>query len=186
LQWAYTDQVAATRPGVTDQDLVRLPKDGRKYELVDGEIRVSPAGARHGQVIVRLTVRLGAFVAQERLGEVFDSSTGYRLPGGNVRSPDASFVSSKRLPRVPEGFLELAPDLAVEVLSPEDSPRGVLDKVGEYLAAGVQLVWVIDPRASRAVSYRSLTDVHVIGRAGALDGEDVLPGFRCPLADLLG
>jgi Uma2 family endonuclease len=82
--------------------------------------------------------------------------------------------------------VELAPDLAVEVLSPEDSPREVLDKVGEYLAAGVRLVWVIDPRASRAVRYRSLTDVHEIGPDGNLDGEEVLPGFRCPLADLLG
>ncbi len=77
---------------------------------------------------------LPAFVREKRLGKVFDSSTGYRLPRGNVRSPDASFVSSKRLPGVPEGFLELAPDLAVVVLSPEDSPRDVLDKVGEYLA----------------------------------------------------
>jgi Uma2 family endonuclease len=62
----------------------------------------------------------------------------------------------------------------------------VLDKVGEYLAAGVRLVWVLDPRASRAVSYRSLTDVHEIGPDGTLDGGEVLPGFRCPLSDLLG
>lgn len=178
--------MATTRPSITDQDLLRLPKDGRKYELVDGEIRVSPAGARHGRISLRLGAALLAFVREEGLGEVFDSSTGYRLPGGNVRSPDASFVSSKRLPRVPEGFLELAPDLAVEVLSPEDSPRGVLDKVGEYLAAGVRLVWVIDPRTSRAVSYRSLTDVQEIGPDGTLEGGELLPGFRYPLSDLLG
>jgi Uma2 family endonuclease len=178
--------VATTRPSITDQDLLRLPKDGRKYELVDGEIRVSPAGARHGRISLRLGAALLAFVREEGLGEVFDSSTGYRLPGGNVRSPDASFVSSKRLPRVPEGFLELAPDLAVEVLSPEDSPRGVLDKVGEYLAAGVRLVWVIDPRTSRAVSYRSLTDIQEIGPDGTLEGGELLPGFRYPLSDLLG
>ncbi len=178
--------VATARPSITDQDLLRLPKDGRKYELVDGELRVSPAGARHGKISLRLGAALLAFVREKRLGEVFDSSTGYRLPGGNVRSPDASFVSSKRLPRVPEGFLELAPDLAVEVLSPEDSPRDVLDKVGEYLAAGVCLVWVIDPRSSRAVGYRSLTDVHEIGPDGTLDGGELLPGFRCPLSDLLG
>jgi Uma2 family endonuclease len=101
--------------------LRRLPKDGRKYELVDGEIRLSPAGARHGRIAVRLTAALLAFVGPKRLGEVFDSSTGYRLPGGNVRSPDASFVATKRLAKVPEGFLEVAPDLAVEVLSPDDS-----------------------------------------------------------------
>jgi Uma2 family endonuclease len=132
--------VVTARPSITDQNLLRLPKDGRKYELVDGETRVSPGGARHGEVSLRIGAALLAFVSQKRLGNIFASSTGYRLPGGNVRSPDASFVSSKRLPRVPEGFLELAPDLAVEVLSPEDSPRDVLDKVGEYLAAGVRLV----------------------------------------------
>jgi Uma2 family endonuclease len=177
--------VATIRPVITDQDLLRLPKDGRKYELVDGEIRVSPAGARHGRTSLRLGAALLAFVSPKNLGEVFDS-TGYRLPGGNIRSPDASFVASKRLAKIPEGFLELAPDLAVEVLSPDDSPREVLDKVGEYLAAGVQVVWVIDPRAGRAVSYRSLTDVREIGPDGTLDGGELLPGFRCPLADLLG
>jgi Uma2 family endonuclease len=178
--------VAMTRPSITDQDLLRLPKDGRKYELVDGEICVSPAGARHGAISLRLGAALLAFVREKCLGEVFDSSTGYRLPGGNVRSPDASFVSSKHLPKVPEGFLELAPDLAVEVLSPEDNPRQVLDKVGEYLAAGVRLVWVIDPRTSRAVSYRSLIDVHQIGPDGSLDGGELLPAFHYPLSDLLG
>jgi Uma2 family endonuclease len=176
--------VATGRPSITDEDLLRLPKDGRKYELVDGEIRVSPGGARHGQISVRLSVALLAFVGPKRLGRVFASSTGYRLPGGNVRSPDTSFVLSNRLPRVPEGFAELAPDLAVEVLSPEDSPRDVLDRVGEYLAAGVRLVWVIDPRASRAVRYRSLSDVREIGPDGLLDGEKVLPGFHCPLSEL--
>jgi Uma2 family endonuclease len=178
--------VTTPRPSVTDQDLLRLPKDGRKYELVDGEIRVSPGGARHAAISLGLGAALLAFARERGLGNVFASSTGYRLPGGNVRSPDASFVSSKRLPRVPEGFVELAPDLAVEVLSPEDSPREVVDKVGEYLAAGVRLVWVIDPRTSHAVSYRSLTDVQEIGPDGMLDGGELLPGFSYPLSDLLG
>ena len=115
---------------------------------------------------------------------MLDSSTGYRLPGGNVRSPDLSFVAVGRLldGKAPEGFLELAPDLAVEVLSPE---RQILDKVGEYLGAGVRLVWVIDPRKRRAAVYRSLTDLREISEAGALDGMDVLPGFSCPLAEIL-
>jgi Uma2 family endonuclease len=176
-----------TATPVTDEELQRLPRDGRKYELVDGEIRVSPAGMRHGQVAVRLVVRLGAHVAEKNLGEVLDSSTGYRLPGGNVRSPDVSFVQAARLPGgiVPKGFGELAPDLAVEILSPEDDPRALLDKVGEYLKAGVRLVWVIDPEIGGAAAYRSLTAVQRIGKGGNLDGEDVVPGFSCPLAALL-
>lgn len=77
------------------------------------------------------------------------------------------------------------PDLAVEVLSPDDRPRYVLDKLGEYLGAGVRLVWVIDPGARVATVYRSLTDVRRLEEHEALDGEDVVPGFRCPLADIL-
>lgn len=177
-----------TRPAATEEDLLRSPRDGRKYELVDGRIRVSPAGTRHGRVCTRLTVRLGSFVERERLGEVFDSSTGFRLAGGNVRVPDVSFVAKGRFPgeQLPEGFGDLAPDLAVEVLSPDDRSRDVLDKVGEYLQAGVSLVWVIDPKRRTAASYRSLTDVRTLGLDDTLDGEDVVPGFRCALAEVIG
>jgi Uma2 family endonuclease len=178
--------MATTIPPVTDADLVRMPRDGRKYELVDGEIRVSPAGYRHGVVSVRLTIRIGTFVAAHGLGDVLESSTGFRLPGGNVRCPDVSFVSAARVPAGrPQGFAELAPDLAVEVLSPEDRQRDVLDKVGEYLGAGVRLVWVIDPEQATAVVFRSLTDIRRVERDGVLDGEDVVPGFTCALSELL-
>jgi Uma2 family endonuclease len=175
------------RPRATEADLLQTPNDGRKYELVDGEIRVSPAGTRHGQVILRLTLRIAAFVNEHGLGHVFESSTGFRLPGGNVRSPDTSFVKTGRFEneRPPDDFPDLAPDLAVEVLSPGDSPRHVLDKVGEYLQAGVRLVWVIDPRRERAAVYRSLTDVRELRPEDAFDGEDVVPGFRVTLAELL-
>ncbi|HET7294193.1 MAG TPA: Uma2 family endonuclease [Vicinamibacteria bacterium] len=170
----------------TEADLRATPRDGRKYELVDGQIVVSPAGTRHGVVLVRLTTRLQNFVEANDLGYVLESSTGFRLPGGNVRSPDASFVAKERFAAgVPEGFADVPPDLAVEVLSPEDRPRTVLDKVGEYLQAGVRLVWVIDPRAGRAVVYRSLTDVREVKADDDLDGEDVLPRFRFSLAELV-
>jgi Uma2 family endonuclease len=176
----------ATARVLTDEQLMQTPQDGRKYELVDGELVVSPAGGRHGKVTVRLVVRLGGFVESHDLGHVFDSSTGYVLPGGNRRAPDVSFVASGRFPGedVPRGFIELPPDLAVEVLSPGDDPRKVMDKIGEYLQSGVRLVWVIDPETRRAVAYRSLTAVHDIPSEGALSGEDVVPGFACPLASL--
>lgn len=178
---------------ITDEDLLRLPRDGRKYELVDGAIRVSPAGGRHGQVSVEVVARLHAHVRKHRLGVVFDSSTGFRLAGRNpgqldVRSPDVSFVAAGRLPgeRAPAGFIELAPDLAVEVLSPDDRPREVLDKVGEFLDAGTRLVWVLDPEQRTAAVYRSLTDVRRLSGNDTLDGEDVIPGFACPLGDIFG
>jgi Uma2 family endonuclease len=168
-------------------DLRAMPTDGRKYELVDGEIRMSPGGARHGLTTVELACRLLAVAEASRFGYVFASSTGFRLPKGNVRSPDVSFVARGRFPGevIPEGFSPVPPDLAVEILSPEDRSRFVLEKVGEYLDAGVPLVWVIDPRARNASIYRSLTDVRKLSEADELDGEDVLPGFRCRLADIL-
>ena len=182
-----SELVTTVRPRATEADLLRMPNDGYKYELVDGEIRMSPGGARHGQVGVRLSTLLHTFVSERSLGHVFESSTGFRLPGGNLRSPDVSFVRAGRFENehVPEGFPDLAPDLVVEVLSPGDSPRHVLDKVGEYLQAGTRLVWVIDPKRERAAVYRSLTAVRELRPEDAFDGEDVVPGFTVPLAELL-
>src|SRR5262245_8106722 len=177
----------ATKPAATEADLLQMPDDGWKYELVDGEIRrLSPAGGPHGRVGVELSSRLNAHVRQAKLGHVFDSSTGFRLTGGNVRAPDVSFVSRERLAEVPEGYVPIAPDLAVEILSPDDRPRYVLEKVGEYLQAGVRLVWVVDPKGRRAAVHRSLTAVRELDIEDALDGEDVVPGFRCVLREILG
>ena len=170
----------------TDEELMKLPRDGFKRELVNGEIRVSPAGAPHGAVIMSLGALLWRHVTTRGLGHVFDSSTGWRLPSGNLRVPDLSFIARERLPRgIEAGFLRIAPDLAVEVLSPGDSEREILDKVGEYLAAGVRLAWVIDPDGRCAAVHRSLTSVQSLGPGDALDGEDVVPGFRCALEDIL-
>jgi Uma2 family endonuclease len=175
-----------TRRVATEDDLRAMPEDGQKYELVDGEIRVSPAGDRHSVVAVRLAARLLAFVEQHRLGHVMGADAGFRLPSKNVRSPDVSFVAAGRFPNdtPPDDWGSLAPDLAVEVLSPRDRPRYVMDKVGEYLEAGVRLVWVIDPKKERAVVYRSLSDLRELGPDDLLTGEDVLPGFSCRLRDI--
>ena len=176
----------STTRAMTEAELMALPRDGRKRELVDGEIRVmSPAGFRHGHVLVRLTARLEAHVATGRLGYLADSSTGCWMPSGNLRVPDVTFVARERLPDgAPEGFLAVVPDLVVEVVSPSDSQRELLDKVGEYLAAGVRLAWVVDPQSRTAAAYRSLTNVRHLGEADDLDGEDVIPGFRCRLSEL--
>jgi len=173
---------------ITDEELLQLPKDGCKYEVVDGELVVSPgAGVPHEKLVIRLAVRLGAYVEAQRLGDVLGSSTMYVLPSGNKRCPDLSFVAKGRLdaPGISQVFPELAPDLAVEVVSPSDSPQRVLDKVGEYLEAGVRLVWVIDPQHRRAVIHRALSSAEQINSEGVLDGEDVIPGFHCRLSEIL-
>jgi Uma2 family endonuclease len=177
--------MATTARPATEEDLLRVPEDGQKYELVDGEIRVSPAGYPHGRVCTRLIVRLGAFVEERGLGDLLDSSTGFRMPNGNIRLPDVCYVAKGRVAAGQRGFADLAPDLAVEVLSPSDDLRQVLDKVGEYLQAGTHMVWLIDPERRSAAVYRSSTKVRELGPDDFLDGEDVVPGFRCRLADLI-
>lgn len=178
--------MATTRTTITDDDLLRLPKDGRKYELVDGELRVmSPAGWRHEELVMRLGARLTAFVEENRLGRVLGSNALYALPSGNRRGPDVSFIAAGRLSPDSPPFPRLAPDLAVEILSLGDRPREVLDKVGEYLQSGVRLVWVIDPTGRKAVVHRSLSAVREIGEGDDLEGEDVIPAFRCSLAEIL-
>lgn len=173
---------------ITDEELLQLPKDGNKYEVVNGELVVSPgAGVPHEKLVIKLAVRLGAFVEAQGLGHVLGSSALYVLPSGNKRSPDLSFVAAGRLdaPGISQVFPQLAPDLAVEVVSPSDSPQRVLEKVGEYLEAGVRLVWVIDPENRRAVIHRALSNAEPISQDGVLVGEDVVPGFSCRLSEIL-
>jgi Uma2 family endonuclease len=171
----------------TDEQLLALPHDG-KYELVDGELlHMSPAGYRHGRIVIRLSSRLEQYAASHKLGAVLDGQTGFRFPDGNLRSPDISFLAAIHLPPdEPAGFLHGHPDLAVEVLSPTDRAADVARKVAEYLAEGIGLLWVIDPEQERAVVYRPGAAPRSVGKDEALDGEDVLPGFRCPLRDLIG
>jgi Uma2 family endonuclease len=178
---------------ITDAELMQLPGDGNKRQLVDGAIEVSPAGFRHGWIGTLLGARLVAVVEKRRLGRVADSSTGYRMKSGNVRSPDLSFVVARRLPRggADDAFFEGAPDLAVEILSAGNKTakgkRQLDSAIAEYLANGVRLVWVIDPVERRAVAYKgSLTEIESMGPHGILDGGDVIPGFRCKLSSVLG
>ena len=169
----------------TDEELMALPEDGYKRELVGGEIEMTMGGALHGFVGARLGARLGGFVKDAGLGWVFAGNTGWRLPNGNLRVPDLSFVSRERLPVVTDGFLRVAPDLAVEIFSPDDSRSRMDEKIAEQAAAGVRMTWVIDVRGRRAASYRSLSERTPIEESGELKGEDVLPGFRCALVDVL-
>jgi Uma2 family endonuclease len=104
-----------------------------------------------------------------------------------VRAPDVAFVSSHRLALIPtEGYAEVAPDLVVEILSQSDRPGAVLEKIGQWLTAGTRLIWVVDPARRNARVYRADGTVSVLGADEDLDGEDVLPGFRCPVHEIVG
>jgi len=170
---------------ISAEEFLRLSDDGHKYELVNGELRMCPAGLRHEWIGALILGILLAFVRPRRLGYVLGSSVGYKLPSGDVRSPDVSFVAMDKLPdgKIPVGFGEFMPDLAVEVLSPNDKIQDIATKIGEYLAHGVRLLWIVDPDAETVTVYRSLSDVQVFHREDTLTGEAVLPGFTCQVRE---
>ncbi len=178
----------APRQPMTAEDLFRYP-DHDRYELVAGNLRVSePPGAHHGQVATRLAYRLHGYVEANRLGVVLVES-GFILHRGpdTVRGPDVSFVAASRLDprRVPLSYLSIAPDLAVEILSPEDRPGAVAEKVANYLDAGTKLVWVIEAEKSRVMVHRVDGSIAELTANDSLDGEQVVSGFRCPVTELL-
>ena len=173
----------------TAEELIRLPTNGRRLELVKGRVyEMAPAGGRHGHAANRAAVRLTVHVDAAGLGHIFTAETGFliHIDPDTVRAPDVSFVSISRLPLndIPDGYIDLAPDLVVEVVSPNDRRREVQEKVDEWLNVGVRLVWVLYPATRSASIYRSLNDVTHLTADEFLDGEDVVPGFLCRLGEL--
>jgi Uma2 family endonuclease len=169
----------------TDEELERLPKDGHKYELLDGDLIVSPVNANHGVVCVRMVILLGSFVQRRKLGEVYDSSTGFRLSQKLVLSPDISFVSNSTLKKIllsPDMFLQGAPDLAVEVLSPSDRLRDVHRKLDRYFEHGTHLVWWLDPKKEQVHIYTPDSIGALTRPEDMLSGAEVVPGFKCRLS----
>jgi Uma2 family endonuclease len=185
---AYVPDMTAPPPLLTAEDLLKANIPNKRTELVRGRLVVrEPAGWRHGAVTVNLTVRLGQHVDLTGAGQLLAAETGFTLARGpdTVRAPDIAFVRRERLPAETTGFPELAPDLVVEVLSPNDRPGETLAKVGDWLDAGARLVWVIDPERRLARIYRPDGTESVLNEADALVGEDVLPGFSCTLSLIL-
>ncbi len=170
---------------MTEEEFMRLPDDGRKYELVDGEAKEVPAGVEHDAIVAHIIVLLAPFV--KNLGFLTASSAGFRMVTGNIRSPDVSFVSRERLPegKPPKGFMDGAPDLAIEVISPNEDWADMGRKLGEYFMSGAKQVWLIDPDAVTVTVYKSLTDVQVFHANDEIAGGDLLPEFRCKVADLI-
>ena len=174
----------SNRPS-TIEDLLNTPEDGQKYELVDGEIIVSPAGMRHSKVAARIIQMLANAADINSAGEVYSSDVGIILPNGNLRSPDVSFIGRSKLPagETPESFGTIIPDLVVEVLSPNDGMRQVADKVAEFLDAGVPLVWLVDPDPRTVTVYRSLTDTTQLTSSETITATPVLPDFSAKVSD---
>lgn len=173
---------------LTAADVERISVPGKQVELVRGQLVVrEPPGTRHGAIAANLTYWLSSFVRQHELGSVFAQDTGFRIARDpdTVRGPDVAFVARERAKRIPQqGYAELAPDLVAEILSPGDAAADVLAKVADWLAAGTRLVWVVDPERSVVHVYRPDGSLTVLHGNDSLDGETVLTGFRCPVANI--
>ncbi|MCW5312769.1 Uma2 family endonuclease [Nostoc sp. KVJ3] len=177
---------------LTDEQFFQLCQNNRDLRLertAEGELIIMPpTGWESGNRNSRLTQRLGNWTDADGTGLAFDSSTGFKLPNGANRSPDASWVSRERLEALkpdPAKFLPLAPDFAVELRSASDSLKTVQQKMQEYIENGVRLGWLIDPQNQQVEIYRPGQDVEILRSPTSLSGEDVLPGFILDLAQIL-
>jgi Uma2 family endonuclease len=181
------DLALGERPLLTGEDLFKMGDIGRT-ELVKGEIvYMAPTGYAHGYTECAVGKVLSAFAERHHLGRVMVGEVGIytaRDPD-TVRGADVVFISHERMAQVKSpSYLDMAPDLIVEILSPEDRWGDLMEKLEEYFAIGVRAVWVADPKTQAVYVYRSLTDVQRFTAADELPGGDVLPGFSVPVKEL--
>jgi len=173
----------------TAEELLAIPDDGFRYELIEGEIRkMSPAGMAHGFIASQLDRLLGQHVFLNKLGATFTAEPSFRLgrDPDTVRVPDIAFIRSARLGRWDrrEACWEGAPDLAVEVVSPNDTQGEIDEKAKAWLDAGAAMVWVVSPAQRTVTVHRSPTEITTLTENDELDGQDVVPGFRCRVSDI--
>jgi Uma2 family endonuclease len=171
----------------TPDDLLRMPSDER-FELVDGQLVRDEMSGIAAAVALRIGRRLGNIVEPQELGVAFTSDASYQCfaeEPDRVRRPDVSFIHRSRMrPEYLQGHIPIAPDLAVEVVSPNDLFFDVRRKAGEYVRAGVRLVWVVNPEEREVQVFRGNGTYLLVQNGDSLDGEEVVPGFRCPLAEV--
>lgn len=177
------------RPPVgTATELDLIVTNGKKeclVELVDGVLVEKAMGTEEASWAALLVIHLGSFILRHDLGKIYTPDGPFRLAPGLVRLPDVSFVSWARYhePKHRGEIQAIVPELAVEILSQSNTKREIARKLGEYFAAGVRLAWIVDPKRREVRVHSSGTDFVTLTAADVLDGGDVLPGFRLPLAE---
>jgi Uma2 family endonuclease len=174
---------------MTAEELLRLPDDGFRYELVQGELhRMSPAGHRHGRLALNITTPLDQYVRANALGAVYAAATGFQLTvdPDTVRAADVAFVRQERVEAVgdTDGYWPGAPDLAVEVVSPNDLYTEIEEKVIDWLDAGARMVVIVNPRKRFVTVYRSRTNITLLTENDTLDGTDVVPSWQIAVQDV--
>ncbi len=179
--------IASERKIWTDEEFMALPEDGR-YELVNGAlVNMGNSGMEHGYIASNLIIFLGGLVRSQKLGVICDSSTAFTMKTGNKRSPDVSFIAKEWLQgvkRLPRGYFQGSPDLAVEILSPRNTVEEIHDKIVEYFENGTCLVWLIHPDEQYVLVYHSPSPERLLRLEDSLDGEEVVPGFSLAVAEL--
>lgn len=171
-----------------DREFMALPDDGNCYEIVNGElVNVGNSGMEHGNIGLFLGGLIEIFVRQHNLGVTCDSSTAFKMKDGNKRSPDISFVAKERLiglKRIPKGFFDGAPDLAVEIISPGNTFEEMHNKIEEYFESGTKLLWVIHPDEKFVLVYHSPQPDCLLRGNDVLDGEDAILNFKVSVSEL--
>ena len=173
----------------TAEQLAALPDDGKRHELVNGELHMmSPAGGEHGRIAFQLGLLLGNHVREHQLGVVYAAETGFLLSRDpdTVRAPDVGYLSTARHQQIDneQGFVPFAPDLAAEVVSPHDSFSSVEEKALSWLAAGTQMVLLVDPGNRTLHVYRATDQIAVLEESAELDAGDVVPGWKFAVVEL--
>ncbi len=174
---------------ITAEELQFFQDDGKRYELIGGElIMMYPAGTHHGRIAMRLGSIIESYVRQHDAGVVYAAETGFQIAHDpdTVRAPDVAFVARERIPPEgePDGYWAIAPDLVVEVASPHDSATYLQAKVTDWLEAGVRSVWVVYPDTRSVVVHQPSGHATTLREDDILDGGDVLPGFRCEVKEI--
>jgi Uma2 family endonuclease len=179
----------ATQTQYTPEDLLAMP-DGKSYELVGGQLVERKAGIESCWVGGRVFSRLDRFCEEHQLGWTLMPDAGYQCfphDSSLVRKPDVSFVKYGRFPGgvLPKGWAKIVPDLVVEVVSPNDTVYELEEKLDGYRKVNVPLVWVINPKSRNVRVHRANGSVSDLHENDELSGEDVIPGFRCPITEIL-
>ena len=170
-------------------DFCQVNRELRIERTADGDILImSPTGSRSGSRNAKITMRLGIWAERNGTGVVFDCNTGFRLPNGATRSPDAGWILKSRLERFSiaerEKFLPLCPDFVIELKSPTDRLEELKNKLREYLDNGARLGWLLNPEARQVLVYRPARAVEVLDHLEAVSGDPELPGFVLDLKEI--
>ena len=181
----YEQAAISLAPLETDMTLEDfLESDLEGYEYMKGKlIPMAPPTMKHGEISMSLSLLLGVYIRENGLGRLYPADTDFKL-GDRLVKPDIAFVSTAKLPENRYQASPVAPDLAVEVVSPTDIQYRVTEKAFAYLDAGTRLVWVIEPVGQTVTVYRSRKDIKVLTYEDTLTGEDVIEGFSCQVSQL--